>query len=74
MAQMSQTVLCNRLHFAEQRLAKWLLMCRDRSNNDVMPITQEFAALMLGSSRVTVSQSAGLLSKPGDCWNTNEDA
>lgn len=50
--------MCNRIHVAEQRLAKWLLMCRDRSNSDVMDITQEFAALMLGSNRVSVTQAA----------------
>ena len=57
-AQMSQTVLCNRLHIAEKRLAKWLLMCHDRAPGDVLHITQEFAALMLGSNRVSVTQAA----------------
>ena len=65
LAQMSQTTLCNRLHVAEQRLAKWLLMCRDRSETDVLAITQEFAALMLGSNRVTLTQAAGQLQDNG---------
>jgi CRP-like cAMP-binding protein len=65
LAQMSQTALCNRLHVAEQRLSKWLLMCRDRSDTDVLAITQEFAALMLGSNRVTLTQAAGQLQDKG---------
>lgn len=61
MVEMAQTGLCNRVHLAEKRLAKWLLMCHDRSPSDVMGITQEFAALMLGSNRVSVTQAAGQL-------------
>jgi len=65
LAQMSQTALCNRMHIAEQRLAKWLLMCRDRASSDVLGITQEFAAMMLGSNRVTLTQAAGQLQEHG---------
>lgn len=65
LAQTSQTALCNRLHHAEQRLAKWLLMLHDRATGDVLPITQEFAALMLGSNRVTLTQAAGQLQDRG---------
>src|SRR6476469_7539838 len=43
--QISQTALCNRLHNTEMRLSCWLLMCHDRSNSDVMQLTQEFLAL-----------------------------
>jgi len=65
MAQMGQTALCNRLHTAEQRLAKWLLMCHDRNLGDVMAITQEFAAIMLGSNRTSVTIAAGNLQDKG---------
>ena len=61
----SQTALCNRLHTAEQRLARWLLLCRDRSDRDVLELTQEFLAKMLGADRVTVSQAAGDLQSSG---------
>ena len=61
----SQTALCNRLHTAEQRLSRWLLLCRDRSDRDVLELTQEFLAKMLGADRVTVSQSAGDLQSSG---------
>jgi CRP-like cAMP-binding protein len=61
MLQMSQTALCNRMHLAEKRFAKWLLMCADRAFVEDLPITQEFAALMLGSNRVSVVQAAKAL-------------
>jgi CRP-like cAMP-binding protein len=65
MAQMSQTALCNRLHPADERLAKWLLTCRDRTDTDTLDLTQEFAALMLGSNRVTLNQAASKLQDLG---------
>lgn len=67
MAQISQTALCNRLHTVEERLSRWLLMCRDRSAVEKMHLTQEFLAIMLGTQRATVTvaainlQSAGLI-------------
>jgi hypothetical protein len=65
MVEMSQTALCNRVHVAEKRLAKWLLMCHDRSTSDEMRITQEFSALMLGTNRVSVTQAAQVLQERG---------
>ena len=64
-AQVSQTALCNRLHHGEKRLAKWFLMCHDRIEGDVLHITQEFAAVMLGSNRTTVTIAAGRLQDEG---------
>lgn len=58
LVQMSQTVLCNRLHTTENRLSRWLLMCRDRSESDVLRLTQEFISIMLGASRTTVTLTA----------------
>jgi hypothetical protein len=63
--QVSQTTLCNRLHTVDVRLARWLLMCHDRIEGDVLHITQEFIALMLGTSRVTVTQAAHQLQSIG---------
>ncbi|MFL6468592.1 MAG: Crp/Fnr family transcriptional regulator [Pyrinomonadaceae bacterium] len=57
-AQVSQTTLCNRLHHVEERLPRWLLMCDDRIAGNVLPLTQEFIALMLGTSRVSVTRAA----------------
>lgn len=52
------SLACNALHGAEQRLAKWLLRCHDRVSSDVLPLTQEFLGIMLGSQRTTVNQAA----------------
>lgn len=56
--QISQTTLCNRLHVIDERLARWLLMTHDRIMGDELKLTQELIALMLGTSRVTVTQAA----------------
>jgi CRP-like cAMP-binding protein len=58
-------VACNRLHEAEPRLARWLLMLRDRLNQDSIALTQEFLADMLGSRRTTVTAAAGTLQRNG---------
>ena len=58
MMQISQTAVCNVLHGLEERLAKWLLMCRDRSSGDTLHLTQEFLSLMLGSTRASVTLAA----------------
>ncbi len=63
--QIGQTALCNRLHTVEERLARWLLMCRDRSKNDEMNLTQEFLGIMLGANRATVTLSAINLQSAG---------
>jgi CRP-like cAMP-binding protein len=39
---LSQITGCNRLHEAEPRLARWLLMTQDRVQSDVLNFTQEF--------------------------------
>jgi CRP-like cAMP-binding protein len=61
--QVSQTAACNRLHSAEQRLARWLLMTQDRVDFAVLSITHEFLATMLGTDRPTISLAAGILQK-----------
>lgn len=63
--QISQTAACNRLHSIEERLARWLLSCRDRMSIDQLALTHEFMADMLGSPRTTVTLAAGSLEKAG---------
>jgi CRP-like cAMP-binding protein len=62
---LGQLVACNRLHEVEERLARWLLMLQDRFQEDVLLITQEFLAQMLGSRRTTVTMAAGALQRIG---------
>jgi len=62
---LEQVAACNKLHEAEQRLARWLLMCRDRSEQDTMTLTQEFMADMLGTRRTTVTVVASSLQERG---------
>jgi CRP-like cAMP-binding protein len=61
----SQLAGCQRLHGAEARLARWLLMAQDRIQSDVLNFTQEFLAMMLGAQRTTVTSVASELQRQG---------
>jgi CRP-like cAMP-binding protein len=63
--QIAQIAACNRLHEIEQRLTRWLLMCQDRLGSELLPVTHEFLAQMLGTGRPSVSLAAGVLQKAG---------
>src|SRR5580700_8872259 len=59
------SVACNGAHSLKERLARWLLMMRDRSDGDTLPITQGLVAEMLGVQRPTVTNSARELEHAG---------
>lgn len=63
--QTAQTAVCNRLHGIEERLARWLLTCRDRMETDELHLTHGFLGQMLGAPRTTVTLAAGLLHRAG---------
>jgi CRP-like cAMP-binding protein len=62
---LGQLAGCHRLHEAEERLARWLLMAQDRVQSDDLFFTQEFLAMMLGARRTTVTMVAGALQRSG---------
>jgi len=59
--QTAQTAACNRRHEVVERLARWLLSCRDRGDTDDVNLTQEFLGQMLGAPRTTVTLAATAL-------------
>ena len=63
--QIAQTAACNRAHHVEGRLAKWLLMCADRSQSKELSLTHEFIATMLGTRRAGVTETACQLKEAG---------
>ena len=65
LTQSTQSAGCNAKHDFEQRLAKWLLLCADRSDVAHFSISQNFLADMLGSTRSTVSLAASSLKEAG---------
>jgi CRP-like cAMP-binding protein len=63
--QIQQSVACNTLHDAEARLCRWLLQTSDIIGGDMIPLTQDFLAQMLGVRRTTVTIIARVLQDRG---------
>lgn len=56
---------CNAAHQLDQRLARWLLTTRDRSDSDTLPVTQTLLADMLGVQRPTMTNALGEFERAG---------
>jgi CRP-like cAMP-binding protein len=63
--QVMVSAACNGRHSLKERLARWLLMMRDRSDADVMPITQDLLADLLGVQRPSLTHAVADLEKAG---------
>lgn len=61
LTQVSQSVVCNRFHSVDTRLARWLLMTSDRLGREEFRLTQDFMSNMLGVRREGVNKAAGAL-------------
>jgi CRP-like cAMP-binding protein len=59
--QVAQTALSNGSYTLEERLARWLLMCHDRADGDVLFTTHEFLSIMLGVRRPGVTEALHIL-------------
>jgi CRP-like cAMP-binding protein len=65
LALMMQSTACMALHPVQQRCCRWLLMAHDRVGGSDFQLSHEFLAMMLGSTRPTVTMVAGALQKAG---------
>ena len=59
------SVACNGAHSLKQRLARWLLMMRDRGDDDTLHITQGLLAEMLGVQRPSITNAVHELEDAG---------
>src|SRR4029453_13198023 len=65
MGLMVQSAACLALPPVDARCCRWLLMAHDRAGRKAFQLSQEFLAMMLGSSRQTVNGVASGLRKEG---------
>ncbi len=65
MVELSQTILCNRVHNIERRTARWLLELIDRVDKLDFYLTQEFFATMLGTTRPAITNVASSFKRQG---------
>jgi CRP-like cAMP-binding protein len=65
MEQVLVSAACNRAHSLKQRLARWLLMMDDRTDGNILRITQTLVADMLGVHRPTITNAVREFEKAG---------
>ncbi len=64
-AQISQSVICNRLHTLEQQICRYLLVCNDNLDTTVFRLTHAQIASVLGVRRESISLAARHLKNRG---------
>jgi len=65
-AESRQAIACHGLHPVKARFNRWLLECQDLSGGlQLMPLKQEFLAVMLGVSRTAITRIASTAQKAG---------
>ena len=67
--QTAQSAACNSRHNLNQRLARWLLTAHDRSDDDILRLSHEFIAMMLGIRRAGVTVALSEFKKAGILTN-----
>jgi CRP-like cAMP-binding protein len=65
LAQVAQTAACNGRHTLQQRLARWLLMARERIDQNVVTLSHELLSMMLGVRRPGVTVALGKFGSAG---------
>jgi CRP-like cAMP-binding protein len=65
MVQTAHTAVANARATLEERLARWLLMAHDRTDDDELPLTHEFLSLMMGTRRPGVTEAMHVLTSHG---------
>ncbi|PYS01049.1 MAG: hypothetical protein DMG15_03325 [Acidobacteria bacterium] len=63
--QVAQSSLCNCYHTLQERLSRWLLVARDAVRSDVLLLTHDVIARLLGTRRASVRVAAGLMQRTG---------
>jgi CRP-like cAMP-binding protein len=65
LATVAQSTACIAFHPVQERLARWLLLVRDSTEQDEFLLTQDFIAVMLGVHRPTVTIAIRILESAG---------
>ena len=63
--QIAQSSICNCYHTLQERVCRWLLVARDAVRSDVLFLTHDVIARLLGTRRASVTVTVGLLQRAG---------